>query len=91
MQLTFNTAKSFPKQLYKFKMLTKLQNPFLLCVITKIFFILSQNHINLLFVRRVLPHASVRHNTEMKTNSYIPTVMSMLGSLVRYSSTGPET
>lgn len=74
------------------KLLTKLQNPFLmLCIIAKIFFISSQNHTHILFMRRVLTHASVRHSTEMKTNSYIPTVMSVLESLVRYSSTGPET
>lgn len=32
---------SFPNQLYKLKMLRKPQNPFLLCVIAKIFFICS--------------------------------------------------
>lgn len=90
-QLPFNMAMSFSNQLFKFKMLTKLQNPFQLCIITKISFISSQNHIHLLFMRRVLPHASVKHNTVIKTNSYIPTVMPMLESLVRYSSTGPET
>lgn len=89
--LPFNMSMSFSNQLHKFKMPTKPQNPFLLCIIPRIFFISSQNHIHLLFMRRVLPHAPVRHNPEMKTNSYIPTVMSVLESLVRYSSTGPET